>query len=59
MKEVVSVILGKSPVTSIIGYAIAALTIAKEYLEAGETNWSVIGIGVLTALLGRKAADAA
>lgn len=58
MKTLKTVLLGKSPITSLIGYAIGALSVAQQMLEAGETNWTVIATGILTALLGRKAADA-
>jgi hypothetical protein len=58
MKTLTSVLFGKSPVTSLIGYAICALTVTQQLLQSGETNWTVIATGVLSALLGRNAADA-
>ena len=51
-------IFGNSPITSILGYLIAGLVVIEQSLAAGETNWVSIGVAVLTALLGRKAADA-
>jgi VanZ family protein len=51
-------IFGNSPITSILGYLIAGLVVVEQSLQAGETNWVSIGVAVLTALLGRKAADA-
>jgi uncharacterized membrane protein YuzA (DUF378 family) len=51
-------IFGNSPITSILGYLIAGLVVIEQALQAGETNWVSIGVAVLTALLGRKAADA-
>ena len=51
-------IFGNSPITSILGYLIAGLVVIEQSLIAGETNWVSIGVAVLTALLGRKAADA-
>lgn len=51
-------IFGNSPITSIIGYLIAGLVVVEQALQAGETNWVTISVAVLTALLGRKAADA-
>jgi hypothetical protein len=51
-------IFGNSPITSILGYLIAGLVVIEQSLVAGETNWVSIGVAVLTALLGRKAADA-
>lgn len=58
MKTLKTTLLGKSPITSLIGYAIGALTVVQQMLESGVTNWTVIATGILTALLGRKAADA-
>lgn len=51
-------IFGNSPITSILGYLIAGLVVVEQALQAGETNWVSISVAVLTALLGRKAADA-
>ena len=51
-------IFGNSPITSILGYLIAGLVVIEQSLQAGETNWFTIAVAVLTALLGRKAADA-
>lgn len=51
-------IFGNSPITSILGYLIAGLVVIEQSLSAGETNWVSISVAVLTALLGRKAADA-
>jgi VanZ family protein len=51
-------ILGNSPITSILGYLIAGLVVVEQSLQAGETSWFAIAVAVLTALLGRKAADA-
>ena len=51
-------IFGNSPITSILGYLIAGLVVIEQSLQAGETNWVSISVAVLTALLGRKAADA-
>lgn len=50
--------LGKSPLTTIAGYALAGLYVAKDYLEKGETNKLTIGIGIAIAILGRITADA-
>lgn len=51
-------IFGNSPITSILGYLIAGLVVVEQSLQAGEANWVSIAVAVLTALLGRKAADA-
>lgn len=50
-------LLGDSPWTSIIGYLLLILTVIHEYMKAGETDWMTMGVGVLMALLGRKASD--
>ena len=51
-------LLGSSPITSILGAVIAALTAGQTLLSAGTTNYYQVGIAVLVALLGRFAADA-
>jgi hypothetical protein len=53
-----SFFFGKSPVTSIIGYIIAGLTVMNDLMTAGETNGWKIGLAVAMAVLGRVAADA-
>ena len=45
--------LGKSPWTTILGLAIAALSVTFEYIKSGETSASTIVIAVLMAVLGR------
>ncbi len=58
MKTVLGSVLGESPVTSLIGYALAILAVVHPLLEAGTTDWMTILTAALTALLGRKASDA-
>ena len=50
-------ILGTSPITTIIGMAIAALMIIQEETTAGETDTKQIVVAILIALLGRVVKD--
>ncbi|MBV7529049.1 hypothetical protein [Chitinophaga sp. sic0106] len=50
-------ILGKSPITSILGYVAAGIMIIQTSLDSGETNWLNIAVAVALGLLGRKAGD--
>lgn len=56
-------ILGKFPVTSILGYIAGALTVAQTLIPTWtdptthSINWMQVLIGVAVALLGRNAAD--
>lgn len=58
MKALITALFGSSPVTSLLGYAAAAILIVQQMLQAGETNWATIVSAVLTGLIGRAAADA-
>jgi hypothetical protein len=51
------IFIGSSPVSSIAGYALAALMIIQDMTSAGETNWTKIAIAVLIAVLGRVVKD--
>jgi hypothetical protein len=51
-------LLGNSPITSIIGYVITGLGLLNEALNSGENNWFRIGMYILVGLFGRKAGDA-
>lgn len=50
-------LLGNSPVTTIVGLALAGLTTADALLKTGSTNYIQIGVAALMAILGRVAAD--
>lgn len=56
-------ILGKFPITSIIGYVIAGLSLAQTLIPAWtdpvthSVNWIQVLIGVAAGALGRNAAD--
>lgn len=50
-------ILGNSPITTIVGLALAGLTAAQTLLQQGQTNYYQIGMAALMAILGRVAAD--
>lgn len=57
MNKLFSTILGKSPVTSILGYVAAALWILQEQLESGVTDLKTIAIAILIGVFGRVTAD--
>jgi hypothetical protein len=57
MKSVLGKLLGPSPITTIIGYVLAILTVIQPLLKAGTTDLFTIISAVFTALLGRAAAD--
>lgn len=50
-------ILGNSPFTSLIGYALAGLTAADALTKAGATNWLQIAGAAVIAIFGRVSAD--
>lgn len=50
-------LLGNHPMTSIVGYLLAGLTVADAALKSGNTNYVQIAVGVLLAILGRVSAD--
>lgn len=57
MNKLFSTILGKSPLTSILGYVAAAVIILQEQLESGITDWKTIAIAILVGVFGRVTAD--
>lgn len=57
LKALFAKLLGPSPVTTVVGLIIAALTVIKANMEAGNTDWVSITIAAFTAILGYKAAD--
>lgn len=57
MNKLFSTILGKSPLTSILGFVAAALWILQEQLESGVTDLKTIGIAILIGVFGRVTAD--
>lgn len=57
MNKLFSTILGKSPVTSILGYVAAAVIILQEQLESGVTDWKTIAIAVFVGIFGRVSGD--
>lgn len=57
MKLIIERILGKSPVTSILGILGAVIGIVHEALQAGETDFINIAYAVVIGLIGLKAAD--
>lgn len=50
-------IFGSNPITSVIGYVIAGLTVAQDLMQSGETSAWKIGLAVALAVLGRVSAD--
>lgn len=52
-----SIFLGSNPVTSIIGYIVAGLTVAQDLIQQGETSAWKIALAVALAVLGRVASD--
>lgn len=57
MKDLLKKVLGNSPVTSVMGYVLAILTVVHPLLEAGTTDVTTILMAVVTATFGRKASD--
>lgn len=57
MNKLLTTILGKSPLTSILGLAAGALIIIQEQLESGVTEWKTIAIAILVGVFGRVTAD--
>jgi hypothetical protein len=57
MKSIMERILGKSPVTSLLGILGAVIGIVHEALKAGETDYINIAYAVVVGLIGLKAAD--
>lgn len=57
MKDLFKKVLGDSPVTSIMGYLLAVLTVVHPMLEAGTADPTTILMAVVTAAFGRKASD--
>ena len=57
MKDLLKKVLGDSPVTSVMGYLLAILTVVHPQLEAGTTDVTTILMAVVTATFGRKASD--
>jgi len=57
MKSIFLKLLGPSPLTSIIGYLLAALAVIHPLLQAGSTDVLTILTALFTALFGRVAAD--
>ena len=57
MKSIFLKLLGPSPVTTVIGYILAALAVIHPLLQAGTTDVLTIFTALFTALFGRVAAD--
>lgn len=57
MNKLFSTILGKSPLTSILGFVAAAVIILQEQLESGVSDWKTIAIAILVGVFGRVTAD--
>lgn len=55
--KLLQTVLGKSSITSIIGYIIAALLAIDELTKAGETDWKKILFAAAIAVFGRASAD--
>jgi hypothetical protein len=50
-------IFGKSPISSIAGYLLAAILVAQQFVTTGEKHWYVIALAAALAAIGRFASD--